>query len=313
MKGKLIVLTGIDGSGKTVQANLLYGRLKNEGIPVETIDFPQYGKTLFADLVARYLRGEFGKDVSPYLVAPLFAGDRLETKGILEKWLGEGKVVIANRYVCDNIAHQGVRVSDSGVCAKISEFGDWLTRLEHDIYGLPKSDLNILLSVPPAVAYELVAAKAERAYLEGKKRDIHEDDFYYLTNTSKSFHVLATTQPNWKIVECVDDCGTLLNEVVVSERVWDCVNKCLETSDISNKAVPAFKPGTMAALRVIDNWDGQRNLNYVLAEWCERDGEMQWCHWPDGGRVLDYRGDKILNIWILGEENAVPCHEWQQD
>lgn len=299
MEGKLIVLTGIDGSGKTVQAKLLYDRLKIEGIPVETIDFPQYGKTLFADLVARYLRGEFGKNVSPYLVAPLFAGDRFETKDLLEKWLDEGKVVVANRYVCDNIAHQGVRVPGVGMHAKIAEFDDCLTRLEHDVYGLPRSDLNILLSIPPAVAYELIATKTERKYLKGGKRDIHESDFDYLSNTSAVFHALATIQPGWKIVECMDDCGTLLNEVVVSERVWDCVSKCLETSDMSNKVVQAFKPGTMAALRVIDNCDGQRNLNYVLAEWCERDGAMQWCHWPGGDCVLSSNGDKILDVWVL--------------
>lgn len=87
MKGALIVLTGIDGSGKTVQTKLLCDKLRKEGVPLETIDYPQYGVTLFADLIARYLRREFGslKDVSPYLAATLFAGDRFENKGILER------------------------------------------------------------------------------------------------------------------------------------------------------------------------------------------------------------------------------------
>lgn len=259
MKGKLIVLTGIDGSGKTVQTNLLCARLKREGVSVETIDFPQYGKTLFAELVARYLRGEFGslENVSPYLAATLFAGDRFESKGMLEGWLAEGKVVIANRYVCDNIAHQGVRISGSGVCAEMSQFVDWVARLEHDIYKLPKSDLNILLSIPPSVAFKFVSAKAERAYLEGLKKDIHEENIYYLTNVSKAFHVLATTQPGWRVVGCADENGVPWNETVVSEKVWACVGEWLKTGHTIAKPMPNYKPGTMAALHVVDNWDGQ--------------------------------------------------------
>ena len=53
-KGKLIVVTGLDGSGKTVQTELLVNKLKKEGHSVEQLDFPQYGKTFFADLIGRY-------------------------------------------------------------------------------------------------------------------------------------------------------------------------------------------------------------------------------------------------------------------
>lgn len=295
MKGKLIVLTGIDGSGKTVQTKLLYDRLKNEGFAVETIDFPQYGKTLFADLASRYLRGEFGslKDVDPHLAAILFAGDRFEAKVALEGWLDEGKVVIANRYVCDNIAHQGVRVSGGAMHANMYEFASWLTRLEYSVYGLPRSSLNIFLSIPPKIAYKLIAAKAERAYLSGSKRDIHESDLNYLENASAVFRILATTQPNWEIVGCVDGNGNLLSELDISEKVWNCVGGCLR------KDTTTLSPGTMAALRVVDNWDGQRTQNYALAEWSECDGEMQWCYWPGGGRVVDYDGDEILDVWVL--------------
>lgn len=142
-------------------------------------------------------------------------------------------MIIANRYVCDNIAHQGVRISGGGVCAKMSEFVDWITHLENNVYGLPKSDMNILLSIIPAIAYELVSAKAGRAYLDGKKGDIHEEDFYYLTNTSKSFHVLSKTQPGWKIVECVDENGKLLSETVISSKVWNIVSE-LVVSEAEN-------------------------------------------------------------------------------
>ena len=109
MHGKLIVITGIDGSGKTVQTKLLCERLLKEGHPVVNTDFPQYGKTFFADMVTKYLNGEFGSadSVSPYLAALLYAGDRWEAKEQINNWLKDGKIIVSNRYVCDNMAHQG--------------------------------------------------------------------------------------------------------------------------------------------------------------------------------------------------------------
>lgn len=302
MRGKLIVITGIDGSGKTVQTKLLYDRLKKEGYPVETIDYPRYSETFFGDLVGRYLRGEFGTldSVSPYLAATLFAGDRFETRDTLEGWLNDGKIVLANRYVADNIAHQGARV---GVVQDIDKFAEWLGRLEYDVYKMPKADINILLSIPPAIAYKLVAEKTDRSYLKGRKRDIHEEDSRYLETASRCFHRLAL-QPDWRIVECADDHDNLLSETSIADKVWDYVAGLINANTISAGSVPSFAPGTMGALRIINNWDGQRDITYVLAEWCERDGEMQWCRWPEGGRVLDYIGDDILDVWILEKQNT---------
>lgn len=242
MRGKLIVLTGIDGSGKTTQTKLLYEKLAREGHQVETIDYPRYQKTFFGHLVGRYLRGEFGKlkDVSPYLAAALFAGDRFETREMLEGWLNAGKIVLTNRYVADNAAHQGVRF---GSLQEIDKFVGWLTHLEHGVYKLPIADINILLSIPPAIAYELIATKTKRDYLGEKKRDIHEEDLSYLDTTSKFFHKLAL-QPDWKIVECVDDHDNLLGETSVSEKIWECVDKFLKTSATHTENVSAFKPDT---------------------------------------------------------------------
>lgn len=233
MRGKLIVLTGIDGSGKTVQTKLLYEKLRKEGYPVETIDYPRYGETFYGELAGRYLRGEFGKlhNVSPYLAAPLFAGDRFETRDTLEGWLNDGKIILLNRYVVDNIAHQGARVP----LLEVEKFIDWLTRLEHDVYKLPKADMNILLSLPPTIAYERVQQKQKRDYLKGKERDIHEDDLDYLSITSKLFHKLAL-QPDWEIVECVDDHDNPLSETYVSEGIWGCVDEFLKrtTREMNN-------------------------------------------------------------------------------
>ena len=169
MRGKLIVITGVDGSGKTVQTKLLCERLLKEGYPVVTTDFPQYGKTFFADMVIKYLRGEFGSadSVSPYLAALLYAGDRWECKEQINIWLREGKIVVSNRYVCDNMAHQGGKINHS---TDKEKFFQWLDKLEHEVFAVPRSNVNILLYVPVEIAYRLVEKKEQRAYLAGEKR-----------------------------------------------------------------------------------------------------------------------------------------------
>src|SRR5438045_2336719 len=112
-KGFLIVIEGIDGSGKTTQANLLSGYLKSKNIPHEVINFPRYEDNLYGKLIRRYLNGEFGeaKKVDPYLMSLAYAGDRNLAKPLIENWLLEGKIVVANRYVSSNKAHMGANLS----------------------------------------------------------------------------------------------------------------------------------------------------------------------------------------------------------
>ena len=146
-KGKLIVVEGTDGSGKTVQTNLLLEKLSQKGYQVQMTDFPQYGRSFFANMIEKYLKGEFGwpqelrnhlkaypltivkssasdndsteyiesrpDEVNPYLTSILYAGDRWEAKNQMNKWLDEGDIIISNRYVCSNMAHQGAKVNDT--------------------------------------------------------------------------------------------------------------------------------------------------------------------------------------------------------
>ena len=107
-KGKLIVFEGSDGTGKTTQAKLLLEYLKRKQIPSIYISFPRYQNSLWGQMVRRYLDGEFGKidEVSPYLASVLYAGDRLGASDQIRKWLELGKLVICNRYVGSNLAHQ---------------------------------------------------------------------------------------------------------------------------------------------------------------------------------------------------------------
>lgn len=224
MTGKLIVITGIDGSGKTVQSKLLYERLMKEGYPAVITDFPQYGKTFFADMVTKYLTGEFGSadSVSPYLASLLYAGDRWECKEQINTWLREDKIIISNRYVCDNMAHQGGKINNS---PEKDKFFQWLDKLEHGIFAVPRSNLNILLYVPAEIAYQLIEKKEQRAYLAGEKKDIHEEDINHLRYAQQTFLEIARGKRDWITIDCTED-GKMLSEQAIADKVW-CVVKSI--------------------------------------------------------------------------------------
>ncbi len=225
MRGKLIVITGIDGSGKTVQTKLLCEHLLKEGYPAVVTDFPQYGKTFFADMVTRYLTGEFGSanTVSPYLAALLYAGDRWECKEQIETWLNEGKIIVSNRYVCDNKAHQGGKLSSS---QEREKFFPWLDTLEHHIFRIPRSDLNILLYVPADIAYKLIEKKEQRAYLGAEKKDIHEKDISHLKNSQQTFLDIAKKEKGWMIINCTQN-NALMPEQVIAGKVWEAIQNII--------------------------------------------------------------------------------------
>ena len=136
MSGKLIVIDGIDGSGKTTQIELLTKYFSERDFPYQTISFPRYEHNLYGKLIRRYLGGEFGSisQVNPYLVALAYAGDRALVKSLIEEWLRGGKVVIVNRYVSSSKAHLGANLPEE----KREEFFTWLDDLEYKTNNIPK-------------------------------------------------------------------------------------------------------------------------------------------------------------------------------
>src|SRR3989344_1060715 len=194
MKGLLIVIEGIDGSGKTTQLELLKRSLASRGTPCEAISFPRYGDNIYAELVARYLEGEFGSinDANPYLISLAFAGDRLLAKPQIEKWLSEGKIVLANRYVSANKAHMGAHLPEK----EREEFISWLDELEYKTNGMPREDLTILLSVDPKMGQKNVA---------GRLSDLHEENIKHLEEASKIYLSLAKSQNSWYVIDCMKD------------------------------------------------------------------------------------------------------------
>lgn len=223
--GALFVLTGIDGSGKATQTELLVQRLRGEGREVAVFDFPRYEGGLFGRMAARYLRGEFGKasDVSPYLAALIYAGDRWETQEELVRRLAAGAIVVCNRYVADNMAHQGCKIKNA---ADRQRFFGWVEELEHTVLGLPHPDLNILLDVPVETAQALIGSKAERAYLKGQERDIHEQDAAHLRAARETYLQLASLYFNWVKIDCAP-AGEMLSREEIAEKVWEPVKSHL--------------------------------------------------------------------------------------
>src|SRR5271167_1670897 len=199
VRGKFIVLEGIDGSGKRTQIEALAREFSRRGMALSQISFPNYSG-FFGKLVAQFLNGEFGPlaAVDPHFSALLSAGDRLESKPAIESALAAGKIVLADRYIASNLAHQGARVPRE----KRDEFLAWLKQLEYQVYALPSEDLVIYLRVPAAEAHRLVGEKAKREYTE-LRRDLQESDLAHLQAASDVYDQLAR-QPNWLKIECYD-------------------------------------------------------------------------------------------------------------
>lgn len=199
--GKLIAIEGIDGSGKGTQIELLQRALSSmHGVPsVLATAFPQYD-SWFGKMVGQFLNGDFGAldKVDAHFTALLYAGDRFEAKPRLEAALAEGKIVLVDRYIGSNLAHQTARVDPE----KRDDFRRWIAHLEYTIYGLPREDLVLYLRVPPAEAQKLVTQKAKRTYTAAKQ-DILEASLRHLQDAAKMYDLLSQTPP-WVTIECFE-------------------------------------------------------------------------------------------------------------
>jgi dTMP kinase len=204
-RGKFIVIEGIDGSGKRTQIDLLVRALEAKGVAVSSIGFPNY-QGFFGKLVAQFLNGEFGalEAVDPHFSALLYAGDRLQAAPGIRRDLEGGRLLLADRYIGSNLAHQGARVP-----AKTrSEFLAWLKRLEYEVYALPLEDLVIYLRVKADEAHRLVGEKGKRDYT-GLRRDLLEADLAHLAAAAEVYDQLAQ-QSNWVTIECQEPAVNVL-------------------------------------------------------------------------------------------------------
>ena len=221
-KGKLIVLEGIDGSGKSTQYRRLCQRMENDKIDYNHIVFPRYDKESSA-LLRLYLGGAFGTDpgdVNAYTASTFYAVDRYA--GFARGWKAfydEGGVIVCDRYTTSNAVHQGSKLEG----AAQAEFFTWLYDLEYDKMGLPKPDLVLCLDMPTELAHLL----REKRDTQGVgDRDIHEHAERYLARCRETAR-LAAKYYGWTLISCVKD-GQLRSIEDIHEEIYRHIAACLE-------------------------------------------------------------------------------------
>lgn len=217
-KGKLIVIDGIDGSGKATQAGLLEKRLKRAGMKIKTIDFPRYYHNFFGKLIGEYLSGLYGDFITtdPRVASVLYAADRFESSKQIKKWLDSGYTVIADRYVSANQIHQGGKIADP---KKRKDFIKWLDFMEHSVFNIPRPDLVIYLDVPFEVSKYWLEKKVQtrkKKYLNGRK-DVAEDNLLHLKNSRDGALDMHKQSKNWAKIECCSGDVCMLPEQVHEE------------------------------------------------------------------------------------------------
>jgi dTMP kinase len=219
---KFLVVEGVDGSGKSTQIKLIKSYLESRKVRYQYVHFPRTETGIYGDLVARFLRGDFGSlnSVDPYLVALIYAGDRKDAAQLIHDWLKEGYLVLLDRYVYSNIAFQ---------CAKIEgrkeqeTLREWILNLEYKYNNIPKPDLNILLNVPFSFTQKKLTGTRdgnERDYLQGMK-DIHEEDLGFQQKVRDMYLWQAETCNDLKIIDCVDKQNEMLDPHTIFQKILE--------------------------------------------------------------------------------------------
>ncbi len=198
--GKIIVIEGLDGSGKSTQANLLKEYLNSKGTETYTLDLPCYNDTSSA-LVKMYLGGELGdkpSDVNAYAASTFYAVDRYASfKKHWEKEYNSDKIIVANRYTTSNASHQMTKLSESDW----DSYLQWLFDFEYNKMGIPAPDLVIYLEMPVEISQKLLSKRYQG---DDNKKDVHERDVEYLVSCHKAA-AYAAEKLGWNIIHCGKD------------------------------------------------------------------------------------------------------------
>ena len=220
--GKLIVIEGTDGSGKSTQFRLLSEHLEKDGIGFKHLVFPRYSEESSA-LIRMYLGGQFGSkpsDVNAYAASSFYAVDRFASyKMDCGQWYEDGGLVLSDRYTTSNAVHQASKESKE----LQQEFLHWLYDFEYAKLGLPKPDLVIYLDVPTDFTEKLLR---HREADTNTKADIHEQDMQYLA-TCRETGRAAAAYYGWTVISCVKD-GAMRSMEDIHREIYNHVCNCLE-------------------------------------------------------------------------------------
>lgn len=231
MKGKIITIEGLDGAGKSTQIDLLVNKLTSLNIKHKFIHFPMLNKGIYGEIIAEYLRGEFGslEAVHPKLVALLFAEDRKEHKEKLLKWIEEGYLIIMDRYVNSNIAFQCAKTEN---LKEKKELKKWILDFEFRINDLPLPWLSFFLHVPFDIIKKSLThprVGTDRNYLDGKV-DIHEDSLVLQRKVYDEYLDLLNEQPDFYEIKCFSNDTNWLTPEAIHESIMQKIKT--QTADV---------------------------------------------------------------------------------
>ena len=215
----LIVIEGVDGSGKQTHTENVYNLLLKDNIPTRKIHFPVYESDSSA-LVKMYLAGTFGEkadDVNAYASSSFYAVDRIAS--YLSDWKSDyesGKVVISDRYTTSNAIHQASKLEGDAQ----DKYLNWLFDYEYNLIGLPKPDAVIFLDMPPEYGAQLILNRNNKATGETSK-DIHEKDENHILTSYNTAKKIAD-KFGWKIINCVKN-GKIRTIDEITNEIYDFV------------------------------------------------------------------------------------------
>ncbi len=220
--GKLIVIEGTDGSGKSTQFQLLSQHLEQDSVSFKHLVFPRYKEESSA-LIRMYLGGQFGSnpaDVNAYAASSFYAVDRYASyKMDWGQWYCSGGVVLSDRYTTSNAVHQASKETGEAQQA----FLGWLYDFEYNKLGLPRPDLVIYLDVPTDFTEKLLRHRENDT---NTKADIHEQDMQYLATCRQTGRAAAEFY-GWTLIQCVRD-GAMRSMEDIHQEIYSHVKKCLE-------------------------------------------------------------------------------------
>ncbi|MBS0026036.1 dTMP kinase [Chitinophaga sp. 22321] len=226
---KFIAVEGLDGAGKSTQIELLTKYLESKNEKTKFVHFPRSNEGVFGELIAKFLRGEFGevKNVHPQLVALLFAEDRKAFAATINEWLHDGYFVLVDRYVLSNIAFQ---------CAKLNNeeekeyLRNWILDFEYNYNQIPKPTFSIYLDVPFSFvtsALERRRANEDRDYLQGKD-DIHEKDTSLQQAVKKQYEAMVAADDSINRIACFNEAGNMRPMDEIHTEIVQLVNSRLQ-------------------------------------------------------------------------------------
>lgn len=217
MDGRLIVMEGLDGSGKATQAKILHEKLLKWGKQVREISFPNYAEPSSA-LVKMYLAGELGReagDVNAYAASAFYSVDRFAS--YQRHWkedYASGTLILCDRYTTSNMVYQTEKLHRE----EWDNFLAWLQDFEYNKLGLPKPNKVIYLDMHPNTSKKLLLARYKGD--EGKK-DLHEADFQYLVNCRQTA-LYAAEKCGWSVIRCCDG-ETPYPVEEIAQKIWETV------------------------------------------------------------------------------------------